>query len=350
MGGLEGFYFFEPHKRPWSNQSKLHSNNNYLYINLLRKQPMSYFLDDNGNLKPKLVIYAIIGLFITLIVIANLPFKVVGATERGLVFNMGAIQDKVLSQGFNFRIPFYQQIKVITIQPIQLDHKVEVGRDAAITKDNQSIGADLTIFYKYNQNDLVRMYKDYGVDNLKSIILSTLRESFKGTIGEYDIFTLPTIQDEIRGKVLVKIREKMSSYPIEITELKIVNYDWSDEFDKQIQQTMERAQQVKQKEQELLIAEQEAQKKVKQATADKEAMITIAEGQKEAAALNADAKALEGEGIKKYNVSVQANMELEIRLRQLEIEKARVDKWDGHYVSTNNYSPIPISNSALLGQ
>ena len=40
------------------------------------------------------------------------------------------------------------------------------------------------------------------------------------------------------------------------------------------------------------------------------------------------------------------NMELEIALKELEIEKLRVEKWNGVYVPINNYGPIPVQTSA----
>ena len=53
------------------------------------------------------------------------PFEIVDAGNKGLKFKMGAIQDTVLDQGFNVMIPFIENIKEITIRPIQLDDKVE---------------------------------------------------------------------------------------------------------------------------------------------------------------------------------------------------------------------------------
>jgi regulator of protease activity HflC (stomatin/prohibitin superfamily) len=106
---------------------------------------------------------------------------------------------------------------------------------------------------------------------------------------------------------------------------------------------MNRAQQVKQKEQEKLMAEQEAQKGVVQAEAQKAINITIAEGEKESAKLRAEAKALEGEGIKKYNESIRANMDLEIELRNLEIQKIKAEKWTGVLVPSQVFTPIPLN-------
>lgn len=306
-------------------------------------------MEDSKFMK-KLIVWTVVFVICLVLLLMLNPFKVVSATERGLKFRWGSIQETVLSDGIHWRTPIAERIEVVSIQPIQLDHKVQVNSDGAITKDNQTIGADITIFYKYKQSDLVRMWRDYGKDNIQSIITQTLRESFKAVIGQYDIFKLPLVQDEIRGKVWGELQTKLVSYPIEVTELKIVNYDWSDQFDAQIAETMQKAQQVKQKEQELLITQQEAQKKVKEAEADKQAMITRAEGEKEQARLQADAKALEGEGIKKYNQSVQANWDIELKKMQIQLETKRVEKWNGQYVPNNNYGPIPVETGNIQGK
>jgi regulator of protease activity HflC (stomatin/prohibitin superfamily) len=300
------------------------------------------------KLKIQVITWSIISIVIIALFLILNPFKIISATERGLKFRWGSIQEVVLSDGMHFRFPIMERIEAVNIQPIQLDSKIEVGASGAITKDNQTIGADLTIFYKYKQDQLVAMWRDYGTTNLENIIIKNIAETFKAVIGQYDIFSLPTVQDEIRNKSYEALKLKLAGYPIEITELKVINYDWSDEFDKQIQATMERAQQVKQKEQELLITQQEAQKKVKEADADKQAMITRAEGEKEQKRLQADAKALEGEGIRKYNESVATNWDIELKKMQLNIELQRIEKWNGQYVPVQNYTPIPYNLDGSL--
>jgi len=291
---------------------------------------MNYTNPQTGNLNTiKIITHIFIGL-LTLIILFR-SFSTVSTGSKGLKFTFGAIKDIELENGFHFKLPLIQDIKEVSIQPIQLDHKVVVGKDGAITKDNQTIGADLVIFYKYKQGKIVDMWKNYGKEKIQSIILTTTRESFKSVIGIYDIFKLPLSQDEIRAKVITEITTKLANYPIEITEVKIANYDWSDEFDQQIAETMKRAQQVKQAEQELLIAEQQSQKSVKQAEADKES-----------AKLRAEAKALEGEGIRKYNESIAKNWDIETKLRQLEIDKIRAEHWNGQNVPEQVWTPTPL--------
>lgn len=297
--------------------------------------------------KRKKTFWIIGGLFLLLILH---PFKIVQSNEVGLRFRLGALKQGVLEPGFHFRTPFLDKIKTISLQPMQLDHKVTVGGDGAITKDNQTIGADLTVFFVYQKDRATEMWAKYGVDKINSVLSATLRENFKSAIGTKDIFTLAGSQAAIQKEVFEGITDKLKDYPITITELKIVNYDWADSFDQAIQQTMQRAQEVKRAEQELLLTEQQANKKVKEAEADKNALIAQAEGEKAAAQLRAEAKALEGEGIRKFNQAVQANVELELKLRALEIEKLRVERWNGQYVPNNNYGPIPVQTGVVQGQ
>lgn len=276
------------------------------------------------------------------------PFVIVPSGSLGLVFNWGAIQEKTLEQGLHFRVPIMQKVQKVTVQPIQLDYTVTVDGDGAITKDNQTVGASITTYYQYDSAQLVTLYRDTGLTKMEGIITSAVKESFKEAIGDQTIFEVASMQEKIRGDVTVSIKEKLKAYPIVVTEFRVSNYDWSDKFDQQIQATMERAQQVKQAEQELLIQQQVSQKQVKEAEAAKQATVTKAEGARDAARLEAEAKALEGEGIRKYNDSIAANLEVQLRLTQLEIEKIKAERWDGRYVSVNNYGPIPVSTGSVL--
>lgn len=285
---------------------------------------------------------------IGLAIVILFPFSCVPEGKRGLRFTFGKVSDTVLTPGVVFKLPFVHRLEKLPVTPLVIEKNIEVGASGAITKDNQTIGADIKVFYRYQTDKLVLMWAKYGVDRINELVAAAITESFKVVVGEHHIFELPTMQNEIRQLVINNIKAKMADYPVDITDVNILNYDWSDEFDKQISETMHRAQQVKQKEQELLITEQEAQKLVKQAEAEKNALVTKSEGQKEAARLMADAKMLEGEGIRKYNQSVQANMELELKLRQLEIEKIKAEKWTGQLVPSQVFTPIPLNLGATM--
>lgn len=233
--------------------------------------------------------------------------------------------------------PFVDSVKTVPIVPTSMEVNVPVDSQGAITKDNQTIGVDMTMFYKYDESQLVNIAKNYGFDMIKTKITRDLNEAFKQVIGTYTIFDVASKQEEIRSLVISGLISKIAEYPVIIDDVKITNYDWSQSFDDQIAMTMQIAQEAKQQEQQLKKVEIEAQQQVAKAEANKQAE-----------ALNAEAMRLKWEGIRDYNAAITANpknMELELKLKQLEIEKLRVEKWNGVYVPINNYGPIPVSTN-----
>lgn len=285
----------------------------------------------------------LIGLFVAVVVlVAFRPFTTVKSTERGVVYKFGAVNSK-LWEGLHFVIPFVESVKKIPITPQEMDLELPVAENGAITKDNQTIGANISIFYRFNDAEILDLAKNYGVDIVKQKVQKDALEAFKQAIGQNTIFDVAQNQEKIRSQVKKMTNEKIGEYPVVIDDIKISNYDWSEEFDNQIASTMKIAQEAKQQEQQLKKVEIEAQQAVKKAEANKEAE-----------RLNAEAMELKGKGVRAYNDAItsnQRNMELEIQLKKLEIEKIKAEKWNGQYVPINNYGPIPVSrNRANQGE
>ncbi|MBB1578517.1 MAG: prohibitin family protein [candidate division SR1 bacterium] len=285
----------------------------------------------------------LIGLFVAVVVlVAFRPFTTVKSTERGVVYKFGAVNSK-LGEGLHFVIPFVESVKKIPITPQEMDLELPVAENGAITKDNQTIGANISIFYRFNDAEILDLAKNYGVDIVKQKVQKDTLEAFKQAIGQNTIFDVAQNQEKIRSQVKKMTNEKIGEYPVVIDDIKISNYDWSEEFDNQIASTMKIAQEAKQQEQQLKKVEIEAQQAVKKAEANKEAE-----------RLNAEAMELKGKGVRAYNDAItsnQRNMELEIQLKKLEIEKIKAEKWNGQYVPINNYGPIPVSrNRANQGE
>ena len=290
-----------------------------------------------------------VAVVIILMLVLN-PFSCVNGSDRGVRTRFGAVVGETLKPGLVVRIPLVEKIQTYSIQPQQIKVHIDVGAGGAITKDNQTVGATVQIFYRLDEARIPEIARGYNVDKLNTILTTTGESAIKTTVGTYTIFDLAASQNEVTGKIASIIRDSIKQYPIDLVDLKLVNYDWSDSFDAQIAETMKKAQEVRQKEQEVQVATLEAQKMVVEAEAQQKATIAKAEGEKQRVALEAEAKVLEGEGIRKYNQAIAANLAQELELRRLAIEAARVDKWDGHYVPNNMYGPIPVSAGGVQGK
>lgn len=289
------------------------------------------------NASKLIKIWASIVIF--LIILFNLPFITIKSSERWIVYRFWAVQTEALWEWLHLLIPFVDSVKRVSIMPWQLDIDIPVNAQWAITKDNQTIWSDITVFYKYKSSELVNIAKNYWYEVLQSKIKKDVNESFKQVIWSYTIFDVAQKQEEIRQLVISGAKLKIWDYPISIEDIKISNYDWSEEFDNQIAATMRIAQETKQQEQELKKIEVSSQQIVKQAEANKQAE-----------ALNAEALKLKWEGIRDYNQAITANpknMELEIKLKELEIEKIRAEKRDWKMVSEQVWTATPVSFNPL---
>lgn len=263
---------------------------------------------------------------------------VIDPTERGVKVTFGKMEDKLLTPGLYFINPMGDSVEKVSVTPIMVETDITIGNDAAITSDNQSIGIFSVAYFQYKEEGIIGMLKNIGESKIADIVRRSIIEAIKSEIGRYTIFDIPSNQDKISKAIFASLKDKVTEYPITITEFKIQNFDWSDDFDNQIKETVNRAQQVKQKEQEALVAKAEAEKQIVEAEARARAVKAEAEGELEAAKLRAEAKKKEGEGIRAYNDQVRQTLDVELAFRKLEIEKIRAEKWNG--VSTPDQQVI----------
>jgi regulator of protease activity HflC (stomatin/prohibitin superfamily) len=260
------------------------------------------------------------------------PIVIIGPTDRGVMVTLGKVEENVLLPGVAFKAPFIQDIRTYSITPNEYVLQIGVGQNGAITSDNQTIGVKASIYWAYDPSQIISMARQYDRSSLETILKSTAETAIKSVIGRYTIFDIAKNQTKLSGETLTEFKAVMARYPVLVNQLNLMNFDWSEQFDRNIEETQAKAQQVNQKEQELRIADFESQKQVKLAESERNAMIARAEGEKQTAILRAEAKKAEGEGIRAYNQSVAQNQSFELQKLQLEIDRILAEKWNGQRV------------------
>jgi regulator of protease activity HflC (stomatin/prohibitin superfamily) len=290
---------------------------------------------------------AIIALVLVLFVavVASGSFAIVAPAERGVQVTLGQITGNVLLPGVHFHPPFISKIKKYSIVPKGMNATFSVGKDGAITKDMQTVGSQVTVFYRYDEERIMDAITKYSDSVLENAITRSLVAAVKEVVGKYSIYSLIENQDKITVEVNESLGTRLESYPIEVTQLTISNWDWSDDFDKQIKETMNRTQQVRQAEQDLKLAETNAQKQVAEAEAAKKAAEQTAEAELIKAQKAAEAKRVEADALAYYNEKVAQNYQVETRLKELEIQLERAKRWDGREVP--EYVPITAAGTVV---
>ena len=271
---------------------------------------------------------------VVLLILCTNSCTVVKQRERGVTYTFGQVRGEVVQPGLKFHAPFVTQIKRYSIVPKTFETKFTYGSDAAVTKDMQSVGCDLTVVYKYNEDGIMKVAMQYGDSIIEDNIKRLLTSSVKSIIGRYSIYDLTSnqtvISDEAKNEISQQVAK--SDYPITIDNVIISNWDWSPEFDKKIQDRMNATEAALKAEQDLKLTETNAQKIVKEAEAKKKAAEQDAEAAVAKAKGEAEAKKVEADALAYYNAKVAQNYQVEIKLKELEIQKIEAEKWDGRKV------------------
>lgn len=338
--------------------------------------------EENGEKKvtaktfKKLTIGAIV--FVVLIVLAFASLTVISPTQRGVKVTLGKAGDTVIQPGLVMKTPFIQSVKKYDLSPKQLEMKFSMGQDAAVTSDMQSVACEMVVYWTYDESKILDIVNGYSDSTIKSLVKDNTLGAVKEVIGKYSIYDIVEKQEEVTEKVKAALVARLDKYPVTISNATINNWDWSQEFDAQIANTMKMAQQVKVAQQELEVTKQQAQKQVAEANAAKEKAeieakmrVTVAEqealarekqaqGQANAAKVTADAEAykakvaadaeayareVEGKAEAAYYANLAKQASTIESLRKLDIEATRAQNWNGVEVST--YLPL-AANGTLV--
>ena len=206
----------------------------------------------------------IIGIFAFIILLSSI--KTIKSGEVGLKVRFGKIVDTSLSEGLNFKIPFIEKIVKVNIKV----QKVELITESS-SKDLQTIKTQLAVNYKVLSENAPTLYKTVGNSYEETILTPAIQESIKAVMSNYTAEQTITKRNEVSDKCLEQIQSKMEKYGIHIAEFNIIDLDFSQAYNQAIEEKQVAEQKVLTAQQELEKTKIEAEKKIVEARATKEA-------------------------------------------------------------------------------
>lgn len=264
----------------------------------------------------KWLVFGVVAIFIFLVVIAFLPFTTVDSGERGVVKQLGQVKD-TLDPGFHIVNPF-------TTEVIKMDVRVqkeEVDAGAA-SKDLQTVTTKVAINYRLDPKEVARIYTEVEKDYGPKIIAPKLQEAVKAATAKYTAEELITKRAVVKDEMKLAMTEKLSGTGILLDDFNIVNFDFSAQFNAAIEAKVTAEQKAK-----------EAQNKLVQVQAEAQQSIEKAKAEAESIRLQSQA----------------ANNDKFIQLKQLEVQQAFANRWNG-VLPTNLYGSAPIPFLDLGGR
>jgi len=220
----------------------------------------------------KKLILVICGFVVFILLLILNPVVFVGAGERGVVMRWGAVQDNVLIEGVHFINPISNKVKKLDVRT----QKEQVEASAA-SKDLQIVKSTIALNYHLKEDKVNSLWQKIGGDYKERIIDPAIQEAIKSTTAKYTAEELITKRELVKNDAKQVLFDRLNGEYIAVDELSIVNFDFSNEFNKAIESKQTAVQDALKAENDLRRIKVEAEQRVAQATAEAQAIKIQAE-------------------------------------------------------------------------
>lgn len=218
-----------------------------------------------------------VAIFVILITMFG-SFSLVGAGQRGVLLTVGKVEDKILTEGFNFKLPFIQSVKKLDVKT----QKEEVDASAA-SKDLQTVTAKIALNYHLKPESVNKLWQTVGKDYNERIIAPSIQEALKSATAKYTAEELITKRPNVKEDIKNILTERLQEENIIVDEFSIIDFNFSKSFNDAIEAKV--------------TAEQNAlaaKNKLEQIKYEAEQRIVTAKGEAEAIKIQAEAIQTQG--------------------------------------------------------
>lgn len=209
--------------------------------------------------------WTIIGVLVIFIIITIFnSFKTIPTGYVGIKTRFGKVQDTMIYEGINFKVPYIEKIVKIDCKT----QKIETTSESS-TKDMQTVRVSIAVNYNVDKDTANILYQEVGTDYQNIIIQPAILESIKSAMAQYTAEELITKRSEVSTSIQNQLSNKISEKGFNITDFNITNIDFSDEYNKAIETKAVKQQEVEtakyelekqkiQNEKEISVAEKDA--------------------------------------------------------------------------------------------
>ena len=257
-----------------------------------------------GPMRLALIIGAILVFFLLL-----KPWIQIGAGERGIVLNFGAVQKNVLEEGLHFRIPIMQKI-------VRMDVKVQKSLTdaAASSSDLQEVSSEVALNYHVIPDKANIVYQSLGIHFKERIIDPAVQEVVKAATAKYTAEELITKRPAVSEAMRANLAERLLVHNIAVDAFSIVGFSFSKIFMEAIESKQTAEQLALKSKRDLDRIKIEAEQKVTTAKAEAESL-----------------------RLQRANISLDL-----IELRKVEANIKAIEKWNGILPQVTGGGAVPF--------
>jgi prohibitin 2 len=237
------------------------------------------------------------------------PWVQVGAGQRGIVLNFGAVQKQVLEEGLHLRIPLMQEVVFMDVKL----QKAETDA-AAASADLQDVSSRVALNYHIVPDKANIVYQKIGLQFKERIIDPAILEVVKAVTAKYTAEELITKRPAVSEAMRLALMDRLIVNNIAVDAFSIVIFSFSKIFTEAIE------------------SKQTAEQLALKAKRDLD-RIRI-EAEQKITAARAEAESLR---LQRANISPDL-----IELRKIEANMKAIEKWNGILPQVTGGGAIPM--------
>lgn len=272
-------------------------------------------IEEKSNM-PKLIVAAVVGFFALIFGITIIfgSWYTVDQGQRGVLLRNGALVG-VAQPGLGFKVPWIDSVRKISVQ----QHTIPYEGVQAYSKDQQTATLRLSVIYSVPTDRVADVYSEYGsIDAMQSRLIDRqVNEQVEIIFGKFNAIT--AVQDRARLSLEISNAIKKAVIgPLMLTSVQVENIDFSDAYEKSIEQRMQAEVEVQKLRQNAEREKVQAEIVVTQARGAADSTLAKAEADAKATVLRGDAEA---RAIRARGDALRDNPNL--------VSLTQAEKWDG---------------------
>lgn len=250
--------------------------------------------------------------------------------EAGFYTEWGEVtSSQCLDEGFHFYPAIGKDLVVYDIR-----NKIVKVKTPVFTRDVQSMEIEMTVTYNLNRDKVISLHKSTGKDYCNILIVPSVLGATKDALGKMEAGDIVASREKATESIAGEIVRRLTPHGINVTLVNITNIDYSDAFEKAVEEKQVALQKSIKEKNETARLREVAEQEVVKAEAEAKAKVLNSEAEAKAILVKAEAEA---KSIEMRNKALAASRAL--------IEYETVKAWDGKLpVQMLGGAPVPFLN------
>jgi regulator of protease activity HflC (stomatin/prohibitin superfamily) len=254
-------------------------------------------LDSNGVFAPFIAFIKKIVKFIVLFIIVMLllwvlfwSFWTIKAWEKWILLRFWAVTWLTYNDWLYFKIPYIDDMIIMNVQVM----KEQIEANSA-SKDLQTVNTVVALNFHLNTEKVGKIYKEVWLDYKDKLIDPAIQEAVKASTAKFTAEELITKREAVKDMIKELLKNKLETRFIIVDDVNIVNFNFSDSFNRAIEEKVTAEQEALAAKNKLERIKFEADQAVAEAKWKAEATVV------EATALKTNPEILQLRAIEKWN-------------------------------------------------